>query len=74
MNLEDAHDRAKISGAEQQLKKIREGLDDIELDDLAPLERHQVKAVQQVVRQISQRLRRVSQMVDAKLAGKSTTP
>ncbi len=74
VTLEDAHDRAKISGAEQRLKKIREGLDDIELDDLAPLERNQVKAVQQVVRQISRRLRRVSQMVDAELAGKSTTP
>ena len=74
VTLEDAYDSAKISGAEQRLKKIRDGLDDIELDDLAPLERHQVKAVQQVVRQISQRLNRVSKMVDAKLAGKSTTP
>ena len=74
VTLEDAYDRAKISGAEQQLKKIRDGLDDIELDDLATLERHQVKAVQQVVRQIGQRLNRVSKMVDAKLVGKSTTP
>ena len=74
VTLEDAHDRAKISGAEQRLKKIRDGLDDIELDDLATLEHHQVRAVQQVVRQINQRLSRVSKMVTAKLAGKSTTP
>ena len=74
VTLEDAHDRAKISGTEQRLKKIRDGLDDIERDDLAALERHEVKAVQQVVRQINQRLSRVSKMVAAKLAGKSTTP
>ena len=30
VTLEDAYDRAKISGAEQQLKKIRDGLEDIE--------------------------------------------
>ena len=74
MTLEDAYDRAKISGAEQRLKKLREGLDDIERDDLAALERHEIKAVQHVLRQIGQRLKRVSNMVDAKLAAKSTTP
>ena len=74
VTLEDAYDRAKISGAEQRLKKIRDGLDDIEKDDLAPLEHQQVRAVEQVVRQISQRLKRVSEMVAAKLAEKSATP
>ena len=74
VTLEDAYDRAKISGAEQRLKKIRDGLDDIEKDDLAPLEHQQVKAVEQVVRQIGQRLKRVSEMVAAKLAEKSATP
>ena len=43
-------------------------------NQLPPLEHHQVRAVQQVVRQINQRLSRVSKMVTAKLAGKSTTP
>ena len=71
VTLEDAYDRAKISGAEQRLKKIRDGLDDIELDDIAPLERHEIKSVQQVVRQIRQHLKRVSNMVDAELAAKS---
>lgn len=74
VSLEDAYDRAKISGAEQQLKKIRDGLDDIERDDITPLEHHEVRAVQQVVRQIRQRLKRVSDMVDDKLSKKSTTP
>ena len=74
VTLEDAYDRAKISGAEQQLKKIRDGLDDIERDDLAPLEHNELKAVQQVVRQIGQRLKRVSKMVDTQLAAKSNTP
>lgn len=74
VTLEDAYDRAKISGTEQRLKKVRDGLDDIELDDFASLERHEVKAVQQVVRQIGQRLKRVSKMVETQLAAKSTTP
>ena len=74
VTLEDAFDRAKISGAEQRLKKIRDGLDDIELDDLASLERHEIKAVQQVVRQIGRRLKRVSSMVDTNLDAKSTAP
>lgn len=71
VSLEEAHDRAKISGAEQRLKKIRDSLDDIELDDLTPLERNQIKAVQQVVRHVRQHLRRVSDMVDSQLAAKS---
>ena len=69
--LEDAYDRAKISGAEQRLKKIRDGLDDIELDDLSPLQYHEVKAIEQVVRHIGQRLKRVTKMVDAELSKKS---
>ena len=71
ISLEDAYDRAKISGAEQRLKKVRDGLDDIELDDIAPLERHEIKSVQQVVRQIRRRLKRVADIVDAELAAKS---
>lgn len=73
VTLEDAYDRAKISGAEQRLKKIRDGLDDIEQDDLSSLEHNQLKAVEQVVRQIRRSLERVSKMVEAKLAEKSTT-
>ncbi len=72
VSLEDAYDRAKISGAEQRLKKVRDGLDDIELDDIAPLEHPEVKAIEQVVKQIRQRLRRVSDMVDAELSAKSS--
>lgn len=72
VSLEDAYDRAKISGAEQRLRKVRDGLDDIERDDIAPLERHEVKSVQQVVRQIRRRLKRLSDMVDAELSAKSS--
>ena len=71
VTLEEAYQRAKISGAEQRLKKIREGLDEIEQVDLVPLERSELKAVQQVIRQIGQRLKRVSKMVDTKLDEKS---
>ena len=72
ISLEDAYDRAKVSGAEQRLKKVRDGLDDIELDDIAPLEHHEVKSIQQVVRQIRQRLKRVGDMVDTQLSAKSS--
>lgn len=72
VSLEDAYDRAKISGAEQRLKRVRDSLDDIELGDITPLEHHEVKAIQQVVRQIRQRLKRVGDMVDAELMAKSS--
>ena len=71
VSFEDAYDRAKISGAEHRLKKIRDSLDDVEKNDLASLERQEVKAVQQVVRQIQRRLKRVSDMVETELAAKS---
>lgn len=70
VSLDDAFDRAKISDVEHRLKKIRDGLDDVERDDLKALERNQFKAVQQVVRKIRQHLKRVSDMVDAELARK----
>ena len=38
VNLHDAHDRAKISGTEQRLKKVLDGLDDIEKGDIDGLE------------------------------------
>ena len=72
VSLEDAYDRAKISGAERRLKKVRDDLDDVELDDIAPLEHHEVKSVQQVVRQIRQHLKRVSDMVESQLSAKSS--
>ena len=74
VTLDDAYDRAKISSTEQRLKKIRDRLDDIEMSDLTPLERNELNAVQQVVRKIGQRLKRVSDMVDRALVTKSTTP
>ena len=66
VTLDDAFDRAKISGTEQRLKKVRDGLDDIERDDINHLEHHELTAVQQVVRQIRQRLTRVTNMIDTR--------
>ena len=71
ISFEDAYDRAKVSGAERRLKKIREELDYVEKGDIASLDRQNVKAVQQVVRQIQRRLKRVSDMVEAEIADKS---
>ena len=73
INLEDAHDRAKISSTEKRLKKIRDSLDDIEKADINKLEHNEVRAVQQIVRQIRQRLKRVRSMVEAKIAANKGT-
>ena len=59
-----------MSTVELRLKKIREGLNDIEQGEMTRLERAEIKAVQQVVRQIGTRLKRVSAMVDNALATK----
>ena len=72
VTLDDAFDRAKISGTEQRLKKVRDGLDDIEKNDIDRLEHNELRAVQQVVKHIRQRLKRVSDMIDAELAGTKT--
>ena len=74
VTLYDAFERAKISGAEQQLKKVRDGLDDIRLEDIEPLERDALGAVQQLVRQINRHIKRVSGMVETKLSEKSNNP
>ena len=66
VTLDDAFDRAKISGTEQRLKKVRDGLDDIEKGDINGLEHNELRAVEQVIRQIRQRLERVSKMISAR--------
>lgn len=66
VTLEDAFYRAKISGTEQRLKKVRDALDDIERNDINSLEHNELRSVQQVVRQIGQRLKRVSDMIGSR--------
>ena len=68
IDLEDAYDRAKTSTTEKRLKSIRDRLDDIERGEINKLERNEIRAVQQVVKQIRQRLQRVSGMVDTRIA------
>ncbi len=70
--LNEAFDRAKISGAERKLKKIRQDLDDIEKDDIISLERSEAKAMKYEISKISNRLKRVSEMVEKCL--QITTP
>ena len=67
ISLDEAFDRAKISSTEQRLKKVRDGLNDIEKRDINDLEHSEIKAVQQVVRQICRRLDRISGMIEAKI-------
>lgn len=64
IKLDEAYDRAKISGAEQKLKKIRLGLNDIENDDILSLERPEANAMKYEIGQIQKSLNRVSGMVE----------
>ncbi len=62
--LNDAFDRAKISGAEHKLKKIRQVLDDIEKEDIISLERPEANAMEYEINKIQSSLKRVSKMVE----------
>ncbi|WP_420632602.1 hypothetical protein [Candidatus Palauibacter sp.] len=66
--LDDAYDRAKISGTQQRLKKVRDRLEDIEKRDIDGLERNELRAVQQVLRQIRRKVKRVSDMIENRTA------
>ena len=63
--LDDAYDRAKISGTQRRLKRIRDRLDDIEQGDIDSLAHNEIRAVRQVVKQIGRHLKRVSDMIEA---------
>ena len=67
ISLDEAFDRAKISDIEQRLKKVRGGLNDIEKTDINVLGHNELRAVQQVVRQIRRDLGRVSDMIETKI-------
>lgn len=73
VTLEDAHDRAKTSDTDQKLKKIRDSLEDIERNEIALLEQHELKIIQQTVKRVSKSLKRVSDIVEDNLK-KSTAP
>ena len=66
VTLEDAYDRAKISGTQRRLKRICDGLDDIEKSDIQGLEHNEVGAVRQILRKIRRNLKRVSDMIEEK--------
>ena len=71
VTLEDAYDRAKISGTQRRLKRICDGLDDVEKSDIEGLEHNEVGAVRQILRKIRRNLKRVSDMIEEK-AGATT--
>ena len=64
VTLDDAYDRAKISGTQQRLRKVRDTLDDIEKGDINGLEHNEIGAVRQIIRQIGRNLKRVSGMLE----------
>ena len=66
ITLDDAYDRAKISGTQQRLRNICDRLDDIEKGDINGLEHNELGAVQQILRKIRRNLMRVSDMIEDK--------
>ena len=64
ITLDDAYDRAKISGTQQRLRSVCDRLDDIEKKDVERLEHNELGAVRQILRKIGRNLKRVSDMVD----------
>ena len=68
VSLEDAFEQAKISSTQQRLKKVRDGLRQIEKNDIDQLGRNELKAAEQVVKNISRELKRVAAMIEVKIA------
>lgn len=64
VTLDDAYDRAKISGTQKRLKRVRDTLDDVRKSQINGLEHNEIGAVRQVLRQISVHLKRVSGMLE----------
>ena len=71
VSLDDAYDRAKTSDVQQRLKNIRVRLDDIKKNDIKQLESAELKAIQLEMRRIGRELKRVEDMVGAKLSATS---
>ena len=67
VTLEEAYDRAKISGLQKKLKSIRDGLDDIERADVTDLEQNELRVAEQIIRKIGREIKRVSDMVQQEL-------
>lgn len=72
ITLQEAHERARVSGPENKLKNIRSRLDDVEEVEIRLLEINNLRAMQQTIRQIERCLKRVSAMVEKNLTMKST--
>ena len=71
ITLEEAYDRAKISGMEQSLKNVNVSLDDIGKGDVASLNRNELRSAEQTVRKIRRNVARVSAMIEAEVGLKS---
>ncbi|MDE0522231.1 MAG: ParB N-terminal domain-containing protein [Boseongicola sp.] len=71
VTLEEAYDRAKISGLQKKLKNVRDGLDDIERADTINLEQNELRAAEQFIRKIGREVKRVSTMIEQELTSRS---
>lgn len=71
IGLEEAFDRAKVSRTQDRLKRIRDQLRDIESNEVRKLEDHEIKALQQVARQVGKEAIRVKDLVAAESGRRS---
>lgn len=67
LSLEEAYEIAKPSNVEQVLRTVRDKLDAVEVGDVEFLELGELRSLEQVVRQIGQKYKRVSSMIAAQL-------
>ena len=68
VSLEDAFEQAKISSTQQRLKRMRDGLSQIEKSDIDQLARNELKAAEQEIKNIGRELKRVAAMIEVKIA------
>ena len=67
ISLEDAYQLSKISSLESKIKQAENILNEVNKPDIDTLERNSLNAAQQTVRKLSREIKRISDMIDARL-------
>ncbi len=71
ITLQEAHDRSKISDLQKKLKRIHEGLEDVEEQDVTKLEQNDLRSAEQLIKKIGRQQGRISDMVQKELTSRS---
>ena len=67
ISLEDAYQLSKISSLESKIKQAENILNEVNKPDIDTLERNSLNAAQQTVRKLSREIKRINDMIDARL-------